>query len=1115
MATLRELIIKISANSSSFQTEIARASRMGADYYKTMQNGGRQAAAATRETQRALAELNSQLASVKASATGMAGAFAGAFAVRELIGYADTWNQLSGRLRLASTSSQDFATAQTQLMAISQRTGTTIQANTNLYARIAQSMRDAGYASSDVAKVTETVATSLKLSGASTEEASSVITQLSQAIGSGVLRGEEFNAIMENGGRLAKLLAAGLNTTVGGLRAMANNGQLTTDKIIPLLTNVEQLRKEFATLPASISGSAQKVENSFEAWVGEENNAVGASTELSGALDALAANMGTVANVTGTLVAIGAARYFGNMAGSIGTATGKLLENYKAQVSIASAQVYAAAQTQRKAVADAGAALSAYNLALAEANVAKGTNASMLATQNLIEKRGAMIAANTALVQSNRAVALSETGLNNLTSVTSRIGAGVSGLLSLVGGIPGAVLLGAGAWYTMYQQQEQATASALEYAKSLDGIKAKLSTLSLSGVADTGDKIRASLKAQTDLIEDQQDKVNSLTSTIAFYQKQLQNPSPGVNTTDLQSGIDTIMGKLATEEDRLRQMRAEHDKTLAALNATEQQRIDLVRQQAANENSLYQSTLMMNGAYSEFNRLMSLGNNLLTQRAGFGAGAYQGPVVSTASATPQQATAVERSRRDNELASLSGLAKQHQQFVYEAQDLKLTGALYTTYINNKDQAAQKDAASAAAKKVDTAATSSQNKAVREAASQAEQYSRKMADLSVATEVQQVRATQGEKAADLYAAAHQAGTKWTDEQRKAIRASSEELAIWTQRADENVRKQREQIDALKDLRDAARKYQDDAALTTQTRGMSDRGRQYFNDRQEVQRVFDKTDQGAAAIAARSAALDALNKKYQATSDAEADWMAGATRGYRNWLDNITDIAGTVSQGVTSTLDGAFTSVTSMLEGNKGSWKSWGISVLQILEKVALQMAVVQMAGQGNSGSSLFGSIVSGVSSYFGGSTAGASTSTAFNTGAYSNLSLNAKGGAYSSPSLSAYSNSIVNQPTLFAFAKGAGLMGEAGEEAIMPLTRTADGSLGVRAVGGGNVTAGAGSAPQVYISIDNNGNTTTQSSTGWEQFGSEIGAFVDQRYRALRDRDLGQNGVISRAIKGRI
>lgn len=53
MATLRELIIKISANSQSFQSEIQRASRMGSEYYRTLQNGGRQAAAVAREQRRA------------------------------------------------------------------------------------------------------------------------------------------------------------------------------------------------------------------------------------------------------------------------------------------------------------------------------------------------------------------------------------------------------------------------------------------------------------------------------------------------------------------------------------------------------------------------------------------------------------------------------------------------------------------------------------------------------------------------------------------------------------------------------------------------------------------------------------------------------------------------------------------------------------------------------------------------------------------------------------------------------------------------------------------------------------------------------------------------------
>jgi len=79
--------------------------------------------------------------------------------------------------------------------------------------------------------------------------------------------------------------------------------------------------------------------------------------------------------------------------------------------------------------------------------------------------------------------------------------------------------------------------------------------------------------------------------------------------------------------------------------------------------------------------------------------------------------------------------------------------------------------------------------------------------------------------------------------------------------------------------------------------------------------------------------------------------------------------------------------------------------------------------------------------------------------------NADGGVYNSPGLSAYSGSIVSQPTVFPFAKGIGLMGEAGAEAILPLRRGADGKLGVAAQnsGGGhtiNVYVTGNSAPDV-------------------------------------------------------
>ena len=1066
---------------------------MGTDYYRTMEQGGKKAAAATRETQRSLADLNSQLATVRSSAAGLAGAWAGAFATHQLIQFADTWNQLNGRLRLASSSSEDYVQSQRVLMEISQRTGTSLEANSNLYSRIAQSLRDAGYASADVAKVTETVATSLKLSGASTEEASSVITQLSQALGSGVLRGEEFNSIMENGGRLAKLLADGLGTTVGGLRNMANNGELTTNKIVPLLTNVEILRKEFDTLPASISGSAQKVQNAFLAWVGGANDTVGASSTLSGVLDGLANNIDDVANTAGILVGIGLARYFGNMVGSVAQSTRAVLANTAAEVALAQAQVRGAQ------VSVAAGRQAVYRAQQARA-AATSIEAQIVAERNLTAAQASL---NTALAGRTSAV----NNLTNTASVMSRLGSGVLGIL---GGWPG-VIIGAGAaMYGLYQHTQQVHREAVGFANNLDEINTKLQQMSVLGLRSTAADARTSLQAQKQDLADLDSQIAKVKDSLKAVDQIQQDYNRHPTLTLINTFMDQadITAKNIELTDKLNQLEYQREQAASKVEQTQKlvnQASDLATQKAIEQAG---AVSILKGAYDLLNRSMSA-------TAGARPPQYAGPVVSLANATPQQQTALERSRRDNELASLSGLEKLHQQHVYEAEDLKLTGALYTQYIYNKDQAAKKDAAAAEAKKTSTAASNAQSKAEREAASTAEQYSRKMADLSVAIDVQRVRATEGEKASELYAASHQAGTKWTDEQRRAIQASSAELAKWTQKADENVRKQREQADALKDLTEAARKFRDEATLTTETAGMSDRQRSRFDETQQIDRVFTKAggDKSTQAVIARRDALDALEKKYKAIAAAEADWMSGVSRGYASWFDEVSNVSGTVSDGVKTTLDSAFGNVTSMLEGNKVSWKSWGISVLQIIEKVALQMAVVSAMGGASSGSGIFGSLIGSVGSFFGGA-AGASASTGTAISNYgSSFQFNAKGGVYDSPSLSAFSNGIVRNPTMFAFAKGgAGIMGEAGPEAIMPLTRAPDGSLGVRAVGGGGGQS-VSSAPQVYITIDGNGNTQTQASPGLEQFGAEVGEFVDRRYKQNVMRDIRPGGDIWNAMKG--
>ncbi|WP_270494002.1 phage tail tape measure protein [Citrobacter gillenii] len=663
MATLRELIIKISANSQSFQSEIARASRMGSDYYKTMQNGGRQAAAASRDSRAALAEVSAQLNETKSVAMGLGGAFAGAFATQQLINYADTWTQLNSRLKLASDSAEEFTQNQRVLMDISQRTGTSVEANTNMFSRMSSSLKQLGYTASDTAKVTELVATTLRLSGAGASEASAVITQFGQSMASGVLRGDEFNSIMENGGRFAQALADGLGVNVGQLRAMAEAGQLTANTVMPaLLGQLSKVRAEGAQMGATVAASAQRVENAFMAWVGGANQASGATSSLAGGLDSLAENIDSVASAAGALVAVGLARYLGGIVSGTASATAGVLNAAKSEVALAEAQVRG---TQ---ISTARARAAVYRAQQAVA-AARGTDA-----QAAAEKR--LSAAQQSLGRNIAARTAAQGALNNVTAVGSRL---MGGALGMIGGVPGLVMLGAGAWYTMYQNQEQARRSAQEYASTIEEVRSSTKNLSLSETTDNQAKTRQALDEQNRLVDVQSSKVNRLKEEIAGYQYVLANPGPttsgGFMINHLTSvetatrGLENATAALAVEQERLGQMQAKSQDIQSVLEGLENRRVALIRQQAAEQNAAYQSLLIMNGQHTEFNRLLGLGNSLLIARQGLAAAPMRMP---QAEISGKQADALEKARQDLELSKLKGEARERARLGFSADALGLT-----------------------------------------------------------------------------------------------------------------------------------------------------------------------------------------------------------------------------------------------------------------------------------------------------------------------------------------------------------------------------------------------------------------------------------------------------------
>ncbi|WP_206867197.1 phage tail tape measure protein, partial [Escherichia albertii] len=922
MATLRELIIKISANSRSFQSEIARASRMGQDYYRTMQNGGRQSAAASREMRRALAEVTDQINTAKSSALNMAGAFAGAFATGHLISLADEWSSVNARLKQATQSSDDFQASQRELMAISQRTGTAFSDNASLFARSAASMREYGYSSEEVLKVTEALSTGLKLSGASTAEASSVITQFSQALAQGVLRGEEFNAVNESGDRVIRALAVGMGVARKDLKAMADNGKLTADKVVPaLISQLGALRDEYAAMPDTVSSSATKVENAFMAWVGGANEASGVTKTLSGVLNGIAGNIDTVATAAGALVAVGVARYFGNMASSAGSATAGLITAARNEVALAEAQLRG---TQ---IATARARAAVYRAQQAVA-AARGTERQAAAESKLA-------AAQASLTRNIAARTAAQTTLNNVTSVGSRL---LSGALGLVGGVPGLVMLGAAAWYTMYQNQEQARESARQYAATIDEIRQKTSAMSLPEASDNEEKTRQALEEQNRLISEQEGKIRGLKNQIADYQRWLDESSQsGSGAEIILKGLAEATNQLAVEQSRLTQMQGKAQSIQDVLAGLEERRVALIRQQAAEQNKAYQSLLIMNGQHTEFNRLLGLGNELLQQRQGLVTAPLRLP---QATLDDKQQTALNNSKRELALSRLKGEARERARLGYVADDLGFVGEAYQTarqnYINNSLDAWRNNQANKPKTHKKTEAEKTEDIYKRLIKQQKEQialagqntelakmkYQVSQGELSTLSEAQKKTLLQNAALIDQKKIREQLAAYESSlaDSNASVRASNEAQLLGYGEGS----RMRERLQEMWSIRQAFEQKNNELLRQYQTGEIEEslwKQEKALNEKYLEERLNDQQDYYAKADALRS------------------NWNAGLQEGLTNWADSATDYASQAADAVVSTMDGLVSNISDALAGNVVDWRNWGSSILQEVSKILMNAAIV--------------------------------------------------------------------------------------------------------------------------------------------------------------------------------
>lgn len=243
-------------------------------------------------------------------------------------------------------------------------------------------------------------------------------------------------------------------------------------------------------------------------------------------------------------------------------------------------------------------------------------------------------------------------------------------------------------------------------------------------------------------------------------------------------------------------------------------------------------------------------------------------------------------------------------------------------------------------------------------------------------------------------------------------------------------------------------------------------------------------------------------------ARGSFTAGASRAWQEYQDSAANVSQMSQQLFSNAFSGMEDSLVSFVVNGKASFKDFANSVLSDIARILARQALVGI------GTSLAGSLFSAGVGAAAGSAAGAAGSSAGGLGMSTDFHAYAKGGVPGGSTISDYRNDVYDSPQFFKFARGAGVFGEAGPEAIMPLTRSSDGSLGVRMVGGASNAAPTAAAPQVNVYIQSDGSATSDATSGYEQFGKSLSNLVKTEYQKMLARDIQPGGVIWNLNKGR-
>lgn len=1026
MSTLRELIIKISANSTSYQAEIAKASRTGNEYYKTMSANGRRFERELRSQKQALNDINNQLASVTSTAKIMSGALAGFFSVSTLITAVDDWGQMSARIKMALTSVEGdvsrYEELQQRFLTVSNRNGKAIETTQELYVGSASAMKELGYSTANTLDYIESLSSTFTANATSAQQTESAFTALNRAMVTGVLKGNDWhsvlNAMPSVVGDIAKELSrmrGGVKVTENDVKLMATKSGISMTLFTNSLINAKEANNALAdSMDNTVADGFAKAANAAKSYFGEINASMGITRSMSATLATVTENFSSFASVGTAIAAIGLSRYMGNLSLSTYEAGKNMLVTAKNNYVLNAAQAKGLEITLAKIRADQAYAVSTQQ-SLGVQLIAAKTEERRAAIRTQQEANYAKI------IALNKA---EEASVNQLTAAQNRLNyatRAMRGTLSLLGGPVGVAMMAGGALFYFSEKATEARDRALnlrdavlETTEALMQLSQKELTVKLVDAQDDLQNIVTERNKMINELRDKKDRTKELEGGV-FGDVFNQVPDLNKDVIRLDAQLEKANANIDITKEKINRINEAKDKLASG---------DLPKKDPAPlpPPKLTGSTDEDKGKTKALNDYQQLRKSIESEHF----------------SSLQKIQASEKENSDK----LASLHKKGYVSQAEMQRLILLNA--ENHQQKRLELAEKyDPYAAIIRK----------------------------EREAARELDELRQAKLINEQQYYAASLQLHNDYV-KQKMTEEANQKALPSYDLAGEvDPVAKLQNQLSEQQALYEAYRN----------------------NDLISQERYQELMI--AATNRSKNAQLDAAKELYAAQG---------------NWQQMQMNLLETVEQRTSNALTGILTGSKSFSETLQELSASLAQSIIQDLVRIAMQSMIT------NALTGLFGGIAGGASS----GAASSSSANAFSTGAYGNLSFtaNAKGGLYNTPGLSAYSGQVVDAPTFFPFAKGGipslGLMGEAGPEAIMPLTRGKDGSLGVRAqlpkmdMPVNDKSAG-GTIIQQEIHVHGNGDAALESALREAaRQGAEEGA---AKAKADIMRDFQTNGKIRKTL----